>query len=111
MNVLGCKWIYWLKSHADQSIDHHKARLVAQGFKQETIDHRAAAPPPPSPPARISSLTRLARGFTNLVSAGFDEFAGGWHRLSIPAEVAFFTSETTRGGGGGGEGENRKWCF
>ncbi|KAM1502978.1 hypothetical protein ACFXTO_028267 [Malus domestica] len=35
-NLVGCKWIFKIKKHADGSIARHKARLVAQGFSQET---------------------------------------------------------------------------
>ena len=34
-NLVGCKWIFKLKQHADGTIARHKARLVAQGFSQE----------------------------------------------------------------------------
>ena len=34
-NLVGCKWVYRLKKHADGSIARHKARLVAKGFSQE----------------------------------------------------------------------------
>ena len=34
-NLVGCKWIFKLKKHADGTIARHKARLVAQGFSQE----------------------------------------------------------------------------
>lgn len=34
-NILGCKWLYKTKFHPDGSLARHKARLVAQGFKQE----------------------------------------------------------------------------
>ena len=31
---VGCKWIFTVKHKADGSIDHYKARLVAEGFTQ-----------------------------------------------------------------------------
>ena len=34
-NLVGCKWIFKIKRHADGSIARHKARLVAKGFSQE----------------------------------------------------------------------------
>ena len=34
-SVVGCKWIYKIKTHSDGSIEHYKARLVAKGFTQE----------------------------------------------------------------------------
>lgn len=33
-NVVGSKWVFRIKYHADGTIDRHKARLVAQGFTQ-----------------------------------------------------------------------------
>ena len=33
--MVGCKWIYKIKTHFDGSIEHYKARLVAKGFTQE----------------------------------------------------------------------------
>lgn len=33
-NVVGSKWVYRIKYHSDGSIEHYKARLVAQGFTQ-----------------------------------------------------------------------------
>ena len=31
-SVVGCKWIYKIKTRSDGSIEHYKARLVAKGF-------------------------------------------------------------------------------
>ena len=33
-NVVGFRWIFKIKLHADRSIERHKAFLVAQGFSQ-----------------------------------------------------------------------------
>ena len=34
-SVVGCKWIYNIKTHFDGSIERYKARLVAKSFTQE----------------------------------------------------------------------------
>ncbi|CAM8905580.1 unnamed protein product [Rhodiola kirilowii] len=33
-NVVGCRWIFKTKLHADGSIERHKARLIAKGYSQ-----------------------------------------------------------------------------
>ena len=34
-SVVGCKWIYKIKTRSDESIERYKARLIAKGFTQE----------------------------------------------------------------------------
>jgi hypothetical protein len=35
LNIIDYKWVFKLKHKPDGSIDHHKAQLVAKGFKQQ----------------------------------------------------------------------------
>lgn len=35
MNVVGHKWVFQIKRHADGTIERYKARLVAKGFHQQ----------------------------------------------------------------------------
>ena len=34
-SVVGCKWIYKIKTCSDRSIKRYKTRLIAKGFTQE----------------------------------------------------------------------------
>ena len=55
-SVVGCKWIYKIKTRSNGSIGCYKAHLVAKGFTQEyEIDYEETF----SPVARISSVRDL----------------------------------------------------
>ena len=54
--MVGCKWIYKIKTHSNGSIECYKARFVAKGFTQEYgIDYEETF----TPVARISSVRVL----------------------------------------------------
>ncbi|RVW17967.1 Retrovirus-related Pol polyprotein from transposon RE2 [Vitis vinifera] len=55
-SVVGCKWIYKIKTRSDGSVELYKARLIAKGFTQEYgIDYEETF----APVARISSVRAL----------------------------------------------------
>ena len=45
-SVVGCKWIYKIKTHSDGSIKRYKAHIVAKSFTQEyEIDYEETFAP------------------------------------------------------------------
>ena len=56
--MVGCKWIYKIKTRSDGPIEQYKACLISKGFTQEYgIDYEETF----APVARISSIrARLA---------------------------------------------------
>ena len=54
--MVGCKWIYKIKTRTDGSIEYYKTRLIVKGFTQEYgIDYEENF----APVARISSVRAL----------------------------------------------------
>ena len=79
-SVVGCKWIYKIKTHSDGSIERYKTLLIAKGFTQEYgIDYEETF----APIARISFVCALLA-----VAA-----ASKWDLFQIDVKNAFLNGD------------------
>ena len=78
--LVGCKWVYKIKTHSDGSIERYKACLVAKGFAQEyEIDYEET----------FALLTSVRSLFAITV-------AQQWSLFQIDVKNAFLNSDLTR---------------
>ena len=79
-SVVGCKWIYKIKTHSDGTIERYKTLLIAKGFTQEYgIDYEETF----APIARISFVCALLA-----VAA-----ASKWDLFQIDVKNAFLNGD------------------
>jgi hypothetical protein len=75
-NLVGCKWVFKVKRHADGSIERHKARLIAKGFHQQAGLDYGETFSPVVKPTTIRTVLSMA-------------YSPGWDMRQIDIQNAF----------------------
>jgi hypothetical protein len=75
-NLVGCKWVFKVKRHADGSIERHKAHLVAKGFHQQAGLDYGETFSPVVKPTTIRTVLSMA-------------YSPGWDMRQIDIQNAF----------------------
>ena len=63
MNIVGCKWVFRIKTNADGTINRYKARLVAKGFHQKPGVDFGETYSPMVKPTTIRTVLSIAISF------------------------------------------------
>ncbi|XP_052485231.1 uncharacterized mitochondrial protein AtMg00820-like [Gossypium raimondii] len=78
--LIGCKWVYKIKTRSDGSIEHYKSRFAGKWYMKEYgIDYDETF----SPVARLTSVHSLLAIFT----------AKCWKLHQMDAENSFFNGD------------------